>query len=248
MAQSVSLTGMVLTAMPVGEYDKRITILTRERGKITAFVRGARRPNSSMLAATAPFAFGEFEAFRGRNAYTVVKASISNYFRELSEDLEKAGYGFYFLELADYFVQENGDGTEQLKLLYQTLRALNVKSLDHRLVRCIYELRTLVIQGIYPDFFSCMSCGTKDKIHAFHGKSHGVLCDSCYHPDGTIFLPDSALYALQYIVTSPLGKLYTFIVTPEILDVLERVCGESMKLAVDREFKTLDFLGGIILK
>lgn len=106
MSQSVIVMGMVLTAMPVNDYDKRITILTKERGKITAFARGARRPSSQLLAATNPFAFGEFEVFEGRNSYNVTKANIQNYFRELVLDLDAASLAFYFAEFAEYYCQE----------------------------------------------------------------------------------------------------------------------------------------------
>ena len=89
----------------------------------------------------------------GRDAYTLVGANVSNYFMELRENLEAACYGFYFLELASYFARENMDGTPLLKLLYQTLRILCKKIIDFKLVRRIYELKVMVAEGEYPQWF-----------------------------------------------------------------------------------------------
>ncbi len=243
MAETLKVTGMVISAMPVGEYDKRLVLLTCSLGKITAFARGARRPKSQLLAAAEPFVFGEFSLIPGRDAYTLVGAEVSNYFMELRENLTATCYGFYFLEFAGYYARENIDGTELLKLLYQTLRILCKKIIDFKLVRRIYELKVLVCEGEYPQCFSCAVCGSSEQLAAFSFSRCAVVCENCRHKEhGLKPLHPSTIYTMQYIVSAPVEKLYTFTVSPEVFAQLDQVMSHYLKLHVDRHFKSLDML------
>ena len=243
MVQSVIVMGMVLTAMPVNDYDKRITILTKERGKITAFARGARRPSSQLLAATEPFAFGEFELFEGKSSYNVMKASIQNYFRELAADFDAASLAFYFAEFAEYYCQENNDEREMLKLMYQSFRALENDRYKKALVRAVFELKALTINGEGPQVFSCMSCHTKENLSVFSVARGGMFCDSCGTKVNGIKILDSTRYALQYIVSSPVARVYSFQVSDEVLSELTHIMKEYMAYYVHHEFRSLKIFG-----
>ena len=175
----ITVTGIVLSATPAGDYDRRGVLLTRERGKIAAFARGARRTNSSSLGVTRTFSFGEFVVYEGRTSYTLMSASISNYFSELRTDVEGAYYGFYFLDFAGYYAREANDETELLKLLYQTLRALTNVHIPNRLIRCIYELKAVCINGEGPQVFECVSCGSREANMKFSVRKGGLVCRKC---------------------------------------------------------------------
>lgn len=206
------VTGMIIKAVPIGEYDRRLVLLTKEKGKITAFVRGARKPNSRFVASTNLFCFGTFKLYAGRDAYTLAEAEISNYFEELRMDFEGAYYGMYFLEIADYYTRENNDERQMLKLLYQSLRALSVPALSNPLIRAVYELKAVIVNGEFP----------------------GI-------PEGRTYLA-STEYTVDYIVGSSIEKLYTFTVTEEVLQELKMISRKICKMCLQTGFKSLEIL------
>lgn len=242
MGQSVVLTGMVLNAMPISDYDKRITILTKERGKITAFARGARRPNSSLLAATNPFCFGEFELFEGKSSYNISKATIHNYFRELAMDVDSAYMGFYFLEFADYFCQENNDEKEMLKLLYQSFRALESGKFSTQLIRVIFEFKALAVNGIAPNVFLCMHCKQKEHLLYFSTKRGGIFCETCGKTQDVVRIHESTCYAMQYIISSSIEKLFTFQLSDDVLKELCKIVREYITYDIKHTFKSLEII------
>ncbi|WP_346708791.1 DNA repair protein RecO [Massilistercora timonensis] len=243
----ITVTAMVLAVSPVGEYDRRVVLLTKERGKLAAFARGARRQGSALLGVTSPFSFGEFTLYEGRTSYTLMSASVSNYFEELRTDVEGAYYGFYFMDLASYYAREAADERELLKLLYQSLRALTNLHIPNRLVRCIFELRTIVIEGEGPQLGECVLCGNEAGERLFSVRKGGLVCRQCEGRAGDARpLLGSTVYAMQYIAATPLEKLYTFVVKEEVLEELEQVTGAYLEAYVGRHFKSLDILETVI--
>ncbi len=239
----ITVTGMVLSTAPVGEYDRRVVILTKEQGKVAAFAKGARRPNSHLVGAVNPFSFGEFILYVGRSSYTVRSAAISNYFAELRDDIIGAYYGFYFLEFADFYTKEGNDEREMLKLLYQTMKALINERIPNQLIRYIFELRALCINGEGPQVFQCISCGNKERPALFSVKKGGLVCRECMQDvaDG-MELDTSTLYSMQFIESSKIEKLYTFVVSEKVLHELELVMGRYRDVYVEKKFKSLEIL------
>ncbi|MBQ8247248.1 MAG: DNA repair protein RecO [Lachnospiraceae bacterium] len=212
MQNFMVVLGLVLKAEPIGEYDRRVVLLTREKGKITVFARGARRQNNRFLATTTPFCFGEFKLFAGQNSYSLSEANITNYFEGVRSDFELAFYGMYFLEMADYYARENADDKQLLKLLYQSLTALTHPSLDRKLVRVIYEMKSIMINGEFP--------GIPDRRDDLSGADRAV----------------------RHLWDMPADKVYSFQVSEAVLEELVQRTENVRKRVIDREFKSLEML------
>lgn len=151
MSEKIALHGIILSAMSVGEADRRLVILTGEMGKITAFARGARRPSSPLVGCTRPFTYGRMEVYESKNYYVLDSVEAGNYFEEVTKDLESSCYAAYFCEFASFYGREGLDARESVRLLYAALLALQKKLVSNELIKAAYELRLMVINGEYTE-------------------------------------------------------------------------------------------------
>ena len=155
--------------------------------------------------------------------------------------------GMYFCEVADYFTRENLDAREVLKLLYQSLRALKVPSLNRVLVKTIFEFKMIAVNGEAPRLFACIGCGKKEELFYFHDQQAGILCEDCYQNaphggKGAVKIMGTTTYILQRILAAPIEKLYTFSVKEPVQKELEQVVKRYYSTRVDRRFQTIEFI------
>ncbi len=219
MKEIVELNGIVLSAAPFEDYDKRLVVLTGERGRITVFARGVRRPNSQFGAAANPFCMGKWELFEGKSAYNLTKVNVKNYFRELAMDVDSCYYGFYFLEFCDFMAVENVEAKEMVNLLYLSLTKLADDRIPNDLIRRVFELKMLELSGEYP--------------------TAGLIRVDRPHTD------ELTIYTVEFVMSNPVTKIFSFSLEEEAIKKLGRLSDYYVEKFVGHRFKSLDILNNI---
>ncbi len=166
MSGTYKATGINLKAIPIGENDRLVTILTREHGLIKAIVPGARKAKSSLGGRCALFMVNDLLIFKGRSLDKITQAETTISYHKLIDDLGKLAASQYLAEivLAQALTERPQEELYQLLLLHLgRLNALdrgdNTASIAH-LCQGIFHL--LALDGIAPQVYNC--CVTRQSI------------------------------------------------------------------------------------
>ena len=169
---------IVLRTHKLGEADRIITFLTRERGKIRAVAKGVRRTKSKFGARLEPFSRVDLLMHEGKNLDIITQAeSLNAYGQELAIDYTLWTAGQTMLETADRLASEESVAAEaQYLLLVGALRTLVGGEHVSTLVLDAYLLRALSLAGYSPSLDACIICGSAGIQPFFHVPSGGALC------------------------------------------------------------------------
>ena len=197
--RSFRVEAVVLRHSDYGEADRLLTLYSRERGKLRAIAKGARKIASRKAGHLEPFTRVTLQLAKGRDLLIVTQAETVDVYQPLRDDLVRTGYAAYVIELLDRFVPDEEAATPSLyRLLTETLSRLAAQS-DSWLAVRYYEMRLLDFLGFRPQLFECANCetGILAEDQYFSAALGGAVCPRC--GQGLRSLWPISVEALKYL-------------------------------------------------
>ena len=205
-------TGLVLKETRYKESDRILTILTPELGVISAAAQSSLRLKSKLFSACGLFCYSEFTLVPGRNMYTVREAEVKNVFHGISSSIEGMSLAMYMAEMAMTLSPTGQEAQRELRLLLNCFYMISESKTDLRVIKAVFELRTMSECGFMPQIVCCRDCSAYDGAAFYLDVQEGhLLCADCAAKAGkTCNLDQGALYALRHICLVDDIKIFAF--------------------------------------
>ena len=252
-----TVDGLVVREIESGENDKRITLLTADRGKITVSAKGAKSLKSKYMNAIGLFTYGNYEITERSGFSWLGGASIIEPFYPIRDDIDRLALASYIVDVAGELSGAEEPAEDLLRLTLNTLYAIANDIKPHSQIKAVYELRAMVMSGYMPMLEGCGLCGKDKSALMYLDIMNGMLkCEDCIKKlnsnreitvteDGAsvIIVPVnySALSAARYIAEAPLAKVMSFNLEDEALRMLSKMSETYLLHHLEKSFSSLDF-------
>ena len=238
---TIKVKGIVLSESNMGDYDKMVTILTPNLGKISCAAKGARRPKSLLLAGTQLFCFADYIVYKGTSTYHINSSETIEMFYNLRTDLDKLKYAIHVNKIVQDVTDENENCYKILQLYLNTLYTISETDKDLDLTISIFKLKLLCLLGFTPRIMECVSCKQKEDLHFFSIRDNGLKCEACSRIDkSAINMSQSTANAIKYVVTAPSKKLFSFNLKNESLEEFKLIAKVYFDEKLEKVYKLED--------
>ncbi|MEG2205780.1 MAG: DNA repair protein RecO [Oscillospiraceae bacterium] len=243
----ITTMGLVIKEVKTGEADRIIHILTQD-GVINAIAKGSQRLKSKLFSSTSLFCYAEFTLFNGKSMYIVDEAEVKEVFFGVRQSVEGMALAMYFAELAATLLPQGDEAKALLRLVLNSLSFIAAQKLDFKLLKPLFELRTLTLSGYMPDIVACASCAKYDGGNFYFDVIAGeILCAECAVKRSLTPNIDSAtLAALRHIVFSNDEKLFAFTLGKSSINNMYNVVAQYTQCCIDKPMRSLDFLNTVL--
>ena len=229
---------LILRTYKLGEADRIVVFLTRDRGKKRGVAKGARRPKSRYHGALEPMTRAGV-AYYEREHRDLVRLNFVEPNRSplSAASGDALGYVGYFAELIDEWAPEAHTDERLYRLGSSMVDALAAGAPIEALAR-YFEFWLLRLQGVYPSIRGCGECGAAIGAGATMPPREPVLlCRGCA-PGGGTALSAEAMGFLKTATSVAPENLHEVPLGPRAARELETAHRRLIQMHLEKELKS----------
>ena len=237
------IKGIVLREAPKGETSKLLTVLASDLGVITVNAKGVRKLSSPYIKSAQQFAFSDMLLYEKNGFYTLTEASLIADFYPIREDIKGYSLACYLCEAASAFAVPGEESSNLLRLLLNSLYAIENKISPNSVIKSAFEFRLCAECGFMPETECCFVCGDELGSVSMFNLSEGVThCKSCVSGSlGYVQITPAAAKAVTHITQSELSRFLSFRIAESDQAMLSDAAERYLLMRAERGFKTLSF-------
>jgi len=241
-----------------GESDRIVHLLTRDRGRLTAIAKGARRSRRRFPGTLDLFNHLQIEgSLRPRASMAfLVRARLVDAYLGLRSDPVRYALASFLAEMLDRLSPEGLQGPEAERLFVFAVESLGlVESIrPNATLRVLLELRVLDALGLRPELGRCVRCGREPGVDvdgehpvSFFVPDGGIVCSACgLRLDGLLRLQLGTLRKLEQGLNLETAALADLELEPRTLAQAERLLFRFQRYHVGVELRSGRFLSEVL--
>ena len=183
--KSYSVEAVVLRLRALGEADRIVTLFSRERGKLSAVARGARKVANKFGARLDFFSRVSMMLHAGKSLDAITSVQTVSSIWEALVDPDAFAAASYVAEVIDALCEPDFAVEEAYDALCAFQRAL-ARDVDRDELLAAMDLHLLDALGVGPELDACARCGAVLGRRPLKGgrarlspQSGGLVCDAC---------------------------------------------------------------------
>jgi DNA repair protein RecO (recombination protein O) len=236
------VTGVVLRAVNYRDYDRILTLFTRERGLVTVSARGVRRTNSRWRAGSQLFAVGAYLLYARGTHYYLSQVEVESSWYELRNDPGAMMHATFVANVVEAGIVPDQPNEALYALLLRALALYCYSDADVWRITGYALVNAMRILGFEIRTGACARC-KKDAPALFSLASGGTVCTDCraFAPDAKRIKPE-LIGAISALSTARADGLLSLDIGPDVFRELLPLLVAYAQHHLERNFKSASLL------
>ena len=241
--------GIILRHQDWQDNHRLYTLLTRDRGKISAIARGVKKIKSKQNSKLKQFSVIEVMIANGRRLDTLATAETVADFPKVMDNLLVLGLASFCTELVDNLTREGEPDLKIYQLLKDVLNIFNEQGDQApdklKLVSWLFGLRLLDYLGYRVDWEKCVHCHKNLEEPLNIVSAHGGLACAKHQDEDAVGISRDGW---RFLRASTGQALHQCLDTPTTPDFSREIISYIRPLVfshLNRELKSERFLAGL---